>query len=178
MTAVLPDLNSDRLKRRRIMTHEEFQQENTVRGEKRKRLEEIYEQQRADLETNIIANVNELLHQLKRRKKLVGKRPHSDTCCSSGNTSGSACSSSSNDYTAASSANECNTSSSNNVSEKTTDGKKYDEETVKAMMAVALETQKEKMFESFIEEHLEYIAQQKQFHDSLQPHEQDLSYIS
>lgn len=158
MTEILLDLNNDRQKRRRVMTVEEFQEENTVRGEKRKRLDNIYEQERAGLETDIIANVNGLLQEMKRRKKLVGKSPTQ--------------SSSSNSTTIVE--NHCACC----VTKTEKQAKKYDEETVQAMMSVALETQKEKLFESFIEEHLDFVAQRQQYEDSLLPQANELTYIS
>lgn len=165
-----PDFNTERQKRRRVMTDEEVAQETTVRGEKRKRLDFIYEQERQGLETNIIANVNVLLHQMKRRKKLIGKRPVAIV-----STVQSASTSDSSD---ASPSTIADTHCACCVTKKEKQAKKYDEETVHAMIGVALETQKEKLFESFIEQHLDFIAQRDEYDQSLLPQTDDFGYIS
>lgn len=111
---------------------------------KRKRLEEIADASRSQIETEIIENINVELEHIKRRKRLTAPKKQQQNKC-------------------------------HRCAEKSAT---YDEEAVRHMISVALETQKQKLVETFIEEHLDFIEQQTQSNMSLQPKDSDFSYVS
>jgi hypothetical protein len=108
-----------------------------ARMKKRKQLEDIVEESRAVNESEIMENINVELVRLKRRKRLQG--------VATGSASNIAAVATSNDSAKAS----------------------YDEETVRSMIGVALETQKEKLMQLFIDEHLNSLAELEQQRNEL-----------
>jgi hypothetical protein len=139
MTEVLvDDLNEGRRKRARYTVVVEH-----IRSVKRKRIEEVYEANRAAMEATISENINVELARLKKRRTVTTTAQHLQHL---------------------------------QQREKTM----YDEETVKSMIGVALEAQKEQLIESFIDEHLDLLERQRDVVESLQrlPECADVAYIS
>jgi len=149
--------NQERRKRARYVS-QEFQEQCQVQQEqqavqmlarmkKRKQLEDIVEESRAVNESEIMENINVELVRLKRRKRLQGV----------------ATGSASNIAAAATSVTCSSSDQQSNDSAKAS----YDEETVRSMIGVALETQKEKLLQLFIDEHLNSLAELEQQRNEL-----------
>lgn len=116
------------------------QPSSNVRDLKRKRLQEICEGSREQVEQQVSTNINvELLSQ--KRRKFLRKSTTKPACT---------------------------TCSQQNI-------KNFDEETVRAMIGVALETQKQSLLDLFVEEHVLFIDHHQQQHTT---NDTDFSYVS
>lgn len=126
------DLNQAPCKRQRLTPPEPLQ---SLRTKKRKRLEQLYREQQPEIENAIMQNINQtvLQHtQTKRRRTSC-----SCACCTK------------------------DARTNNNREQQQQQQQMFSEKTVQDMIGIALETQKEKLLESFVEEHIDFVERQR-----------------
>lgn len=153
------NLDEQRRKRARFMAPYEMD----IRA-KRKRLDEIYEQRRAVLESEICANIeSELASKRRRRAERQSAALHD------------------RQEQRQRQVEQPIAPPPPPASVTTT----YDEETVRLMISVALETQKQTLFEPFIEEHIAVLQEHRQALTTLQQeaaaaalHDRHFTYVS